>query len=369
MKICTVETFFVHIPLQKPFVTALRTVHNMQSIVVKITADDGSNGWGEAVPTHVITGDSLGGIRYVIDQIFTPLLIGQDVRNREKIFEQMQRAVTGNTSAKAAVDMALYDLFGQLCMMPLHHVLGGYRNCLKTNMTVSVGTPSAMANEAAEYVAKGFTTLKVKVGTGSLIEERERLLQIRQRIGPNVTIRLDANQGWKPKEAIRIIRQLEEDGCAVEFVEQPVAAHDIAGLREVTRNTTTLIMADESLFSFEDAKNVLALRAVDVLNIKLMKSGGIREALKINALAESYGVNCMMGSMLESSIGVTAAAHVAASQPNILYIDLDAPLLVANEFPTSGVMYQKSLMKFTQQPGLGFDSKRMITWVKEHECE
>ena len=369
MQIRTVETFLVSSLLRKPFITALRTVHTVQSVIIKLTIDNGLIGWGEAVPTHVITGDCIGGIRYVIDNVLAPLLIGQDIIQREVIMERMQQAIKGNTSAKAAVDIAVNDLFGQLCGLPLVHMLGGYHQSLKTDLTVSVGKPAEMAKEAAEHVAKGFDTLKVKVGTGSFHQERERIHAIRRTIGQDITIRLDANQGWKPKEAIRLIRQLEDDGVDLELIEQPVAAYDVEGLRDVTRQTSTLIMADESLFSARDAKKLLEMRAVDVLNIKLMKSGGIREALKINAMAEVNGVECMVGSMMETAIGVTAAAHIAASQPNITRVDLDAPLLLAEGFSAGGVLYQGSHMEFSKESGLGIDSKRMMQWVKEHACE
>ena len=369
MQIRTVETFLVSSTLRKPFITALRTVYTVQSVIVKLTTDDGLIGWGEAVPTHVITGDSVGGIRYVIDEVLAPLLIGQHVVQREMISERIQRTIVGNTSAKAAVDMAVNDLFGQLCGLPLVQVLGGYHQSLKTDLTVSVGTPADMANEAAEHVSKGFDTLKVKVGTGNFQQERDRIRAIRQAVGQDITIRLDANQGWKPKEAIRLIRQWEDDGVNLELIEQPVAAYDVEGLGDVTRQTSTLIMADESLFSARDAKKLLKMRSVDVLNIKLMKSGGIREALKINALAEVNGVECMVGSMMETAIGVTAAAHIAASQPNITRVDLDAPLLLVEEFSAGAVLYNGSKMEFSKRSGLGFDSTRMIQWVKEHAYE
>lgn len=369
MQIRTMETFLVSSSLRKPFVTALRTVHAVQSVIVKLTTNNGLIGWGEAVPTHVITGDSVGGIRYVIDEVLAPVLIGQQIIQQEMLVERMQRAIIGNTSAKAAVDMAVNDVFGQLCGLPLVQLLGGYHQSLKTDLTVSVGKPADMAKEAAEYVAKGFDTLKVKVGTGSFQQERERIRAIRQTVGKDITIRLDANQGWKPKEAIRLIRQWEDDGVDLELIEQPVAAYDVKGLRDVTRQTSTLIMADESLFSARDAKKLLEMRAVDVLNIKLMKSGGIREVLKINALAEVNGVECMVGSMMETAIGVTAAAHIAASQPNITRVDLDAPLLLIDEFSAGGVLYHGAHIEFSKKSGLGFDSKRMIQWVKEHACE
>ncbi|WP_153731151.1 mandelate racemase/muconate lactonizing enzyme family protein [Sporosarcina obsidiansis] len=369
MKICAVETFLVQSPLHRPFVTALRTVHTVQSVIVKMTAENGLIGWGEAVPTHVITGDSIGSIRYAIEQVLVPELIGQDLTRREQLFERMQRVIVGNSSAKAALDMAIHDLLGQLCGLPLVQLLGGYRESLTTDVTVSVATPTDMANEAAECMAKGFTTLKVKVGTGTLQEERERIRAIRQEIGPDVILRLDANQGWQPKEAIRIIRQLEDDGLNIELIEQPVVADDIEGMCEVTRQTQTLIMADESIFSTVDARKLLELRAVNLLNIKLMKSGGIREALKINTMAEAHGIECMVGSMMETAVGVTAAAHFAASQSNITRIDLDAPLLLADRFANGGIQYNGAVMEFGSDAGLGLDSAQMMQWVKEHACE
>lgn len=369
MKIRTVETFLVQSSLQKPFVTALRTVHTVQSVIVKLTAENGLIGWGEAVPTHVITGDSIGSIRYAVERVLAPELIGQDVTKREILFERMNRALVGNPSAKAGVDLAIHDLFGKLCKLPLVQLLGGYRESLSTDLTVSVGTPIEMAHEAAKHLAKGFTTLKVKVGTGSLQEDRKRVREIRRKVGADVVIRLDANQGWKPKEAIRMIQQLEDDGMDIELVEQPVAAYDIEGLKEVTRQTQTSIMADESLFSTVDARRLLEIRAVDVLNIKLMKSGGIHEALKINALAQAFGIECMMGSMMETAVGVTAAAHFAASQSNITRVDLDAPLLLSKGFESGGLQYNGSAIELGSGPGLGFDSNRMGQWMKEHACE
>ncbi|WP_301110105.1 mandelate racemase/muconate lactonizing enzyme family protein [Sporosarcina sp.] len=369
MNIRTVETFVVQSKLTKPFVTALRAVHNVQSIIVKVTLETGLIGWGEAVPTHVITGETFGSIRYAIDRVLGPVLIGEDVTRREVLFEKVQRSLLGNTSAKAAVDMAIHDILAQQCGLPLVQMLGGYNDRLTTDLTVSVGAPEDMVKEATEHAAKGFSVLKIKIGTGNFQEERARIQAIRREVGPSIVLRLDANQGWKPKEAIRIIRQLEDDGMDIELVEQPVAANDLEGLREVTKRTDTLIMADESLFSAADARRLLEMHAADLLNIKLMKSGGIHEALKINAMAQSYGVECMTGSMMETAVGVTAAAHFAASQPNVTRTDLDAPLLLADVFNCGGIVYKGSVIEFGNGFGLGFDLNRMQQWVKERANE
>lgn len=359
MRIQSIETFPVAVPLTKPFKTALRTVTTAHSIFVKVTCDDGSVGYGEAPPTHVITGDSTGSVTYAIQEVIAPQLIGQDIRHREELFLKLKKAIVRNTSAKAAVDMAIHDLLGQLANMPLYQLLGGFRSEIETDFTVSVNEPAEMAEDAAGYVAGGFTVLKVKVGIGDIAEDIERIRAIRERVGHNVKIRLDANQGWKPKEAVQAIGQMEDAGLAIELIEQPVLADDVEGLRYVTAHTLTPIMADESVFSAKDALRVLQLGAADLINIKLMKSGGIQEAMKINALAETFGVGCMVGSMIETKLGITAAAHFAASQPNITRFDFDAPLMLSKDIVAGGIEYDATVIRFAKAPGLGLDQEGM----------
>ena len=359
MLIQSIETKSVAIPLTKPFKTALRTVHTAYAVYVKITADNGFVGWGEAPPTHVITGDSLGSITYAIEKVIAPQLIGKDIRQREVVFSALKQSMVGNTSAKAAVDMAIYDLFGQLAGMPLYQLLGGYRDEIETDFTVSVNDADEMADDAERYLANGFNVLKVKVGIGEMNEDIARIKAIRKRIGSATKIRLDANQGWNPKAAVRAIRMMEDAGLDIELIEQPVHADDIEGLKYVTENTLTPIMADESIFSTKDALRVLELRAADLINIKLMKSGGIHEAIKINALAQSYGVECMVGSMIETKLGITAAAHFAASQPNVTRFDFDAPLMLAEDIVGGGIQYEGRVIRLPKTPGLGLDHEQM----------
>ena len=152
---------------------------------------------------------------------------------------------------------------------------------------------------------------------------------------------------------------MEDAGLDIELIEQPVHADDIEGLKYVTENTLTPIMADESIFSTKDALRVLELRAADLINIKLMKSGGIHEAIKINALAQSYGVECMVGSMIETKLGITAAAHFAASQPNVTRFDFDAPLMLAEDIVGGGIQYEGRVIRLPKTPGLGLDREQM----------
>ncbi|MFJ7935345.1 mandelate racemase/muconate lactonizing enzyme family protein [Sporosarcina sp. NPDC096371] len=365
MLIRSIETTPVAVPLTKPFKTALRTVHTAYAVYVKVTCEDGRVGWGEAVPTHVITGDSMGSITYAINEVMAPQLIGLDIRQCEVIFQTLNRSMVGNTSAKAAVDMAIHDLLGQLAGMPLYQYLGGYCKKIETGFTVSVNDYTEMADDAERYVSNNFSVLKVKVGIGDISEDIARIKAIRGRVGSTPRIRLDANQGWQAKEAVRAIGLLEDAGMDIELIEQPVHADDIEGLKYVTDRTLTPIMADESVFSVQDALRILQLRAVDLMNIKLMKSGGIHQAIKINALAESYGVACMVGSMIETKLGVTAAAHFAASQPNITRFDFDAPLMLAQDLVAGGIVYEGRVIHLPELPGLGLDDARMGLIGKE----
>ncbi|WP_144512603.1 mandelate racemase/muconate lactonizing enzyme family protein [Bacillus sp. FJAT-22090] len=356
MIIQSIETFDVAIPLTKPFKTALRTVTTAYSVYVKITSSEGDIGYGEAPPTHVITGESIASIRYAINDVIAPQLIGLNLLESERIFQQLHSSLIRNTSAKAAIDMAIYDLLARQSKLPLFQFLGGFRDSLETDFTVSVNDPNEMADDASQYISEGFRVLKVKVGIGAIKDDIARIQAIRKRIGNEPKLRLDANQGWSAKEAVKAIRTMEDAGLDIELVEQPVPANDIEGLKYVTDHTDTPIMADESVFSVNDARRVLEMRAADLINIKLMKSGGIHTAKKINTLAEANGVACMVGSMIETKIGITAAAHFAASHPNIQYFDFDAPLMLAKDQIVGGVIYEGSKITFSKGLGLGISS-------------
>ncbi len=350
-----IETFRIAVPLTKPFKTALRTVTVAESIFVKITCDNGIAGWGEAPPTLVITGDSLGSIEAAINEVIKPFLLKKNLLNYEAVFQGLKTIMVNNTSTKAAVDMALYDCISQNCGLPLFQFLGGYRNEIETDFTVSVNSPEEMGEDAVAYMNNGFNCLKVKVGIGEIDSDIERIREIRRRIGKDIKIRLDANQGWKPKDAIKAIRKMEDLGLDIELVEQPVKADDLDGLKKVTDSVETLIMADESVFSPKQAFEVIKTRSADLINIKLMKSGGIYQAQMINQMAETAGIECMVGSMIETRLGITAAAHFAASKKNITRFDFDAPLMLAKEAVSGGIKYNGRKITLPERPGLGIE--------------
>lgn len=352
MKIAAIKIGKVSIPLKKPFKTALRQVNSAEDIIIKVIADTGEIGFGNAPPTAVITGDSQDSIIAAIRDTIGPKLIGMDVDNLEEVMSAIDTSMLHNSSAKAALDIAVYDLFGKLHGIPLYKLFGGYRNVMETDLTISVNAPEEMVRDSLEAVAEGYKALKLKVGTDAALDIK-RVQAIREAVGYDVKIRLDANQGWKPKEAVRTIRKFEDMGLDIELIEQPVKAHDFKGLKYVTDNVQTDIMADEAAFGTYEVFQLLAMEACDLINIKLMKAGGLHNAIKIAHFAETMGIECMMGCMLESKVGITAAASIAASKKIITRADLDAAVLLAEDPVVGGVSFSKNQLIIPDAPGLG----------------
>ncbi|MFA6075616.1 MAG: dipeptide epimerase [Negativicutes bacterium] len=361
MKIKSIQIGAVSIPLKKPFKTALRIATSMEDIIIKVIADNGAIGYGTAAPTAVITGDTRGSIIEAIQTFIGPKLIGERIDELENIMAIINKSALRNSSAKAALDMACYDLFGQQFKLPLYKLFGGASNFTYTDITVSVNSPEEMAQDASEYVADGFTELKLKVGTDSRVDI-ERVRAIRKAVGYDIKIRCDANQGWQPKEAVRTIRAFEDGGFAIELVEQPVVAHDIEGLKFVTDNVATDIMADEAIFSPWDAMRVLNTRAADLINIKLMKAGGLYNAQKIAAMAETFGMEVMVGCMMESAVGAGAAAAFAAGKRCVTRTDLDAPLLTSGNPVVGGATFASRTITLPDAPGMGITD--IVGWEK-----
>lgn len=352
MKIVDIRTDEIFVPLAVPFKTALRTVENVEDIVVRVTADTGDVGYGEAPPTAVITGDTKGSVRCAIEEFIRPALLGMDIADLDAVMTKLHGCMQKNTSAKAAVDMALYDLWGKLYKAPVYRLLGGSRREFETDITISVNPVEEMVRDSLDAVRRGYTILKVKVGREGL-KDVERIEEIRKAVGPKIALRVDANQGWSAKEAVRIIRAMEDKNLDIDLVEQPVNAHDLMGMKLVTGAVYTPILADESVFSAEDAVTIIRERAADLINIKLMKTGGIWGALKICSIAETFGVECMIGCMLESKLAVTAGAHLAAAKSIIARADLDGPSLCKVDPFEGGPQFLENRIVMTDAPGLG----------------
>lgn len=348
-----IEVFPIAVPLKSPFKTALRTVTTAESLLVRLTDSDGVSGLGEAAPTGPITGDTSASIRYAIENVIGPKLKGLSLANPEQLKATIEGALVGNHSPKAALNIALNDLLAKHYGVSLTEWLGGFRQQVKTDYTVSVGTAAEMVKHATQLINEGFTTLKVKVGSQSPFEDLKQVRAIRQAVGPDINLRLDANQGWQKKQAAKMINQMQTEGLNIELVEQPVPADDFEGMAYVTAHTEAPIMADESIFSVKDALRLLNMSGCDIINLKLMKAGGIDNALKINTLAEAYGVPCMVGSMIESQVSVTAAAALAAAKQNIVYYDLDAAMMFKDQPTQGGITHDGPLITLPTGPGLG----------------
>jgi len=352
VKITSIEAGALYTPLHRPFKTALRTVETVQSVIVTVRTDEGVCGYGEAPPTAVITGETMESIAAAVRGCIAPALQGGDPEQLDELFARLDSCMVHNTSAKAAVDMALYDLYGKILNRPLYQLLGGRRRCIETDLTISVNPVDQMVADSLAAVAEGYRILKVKVGKEGLADV-QRMQAIRQAVGPDIALRVDANQGWNAKQAVRIIRQMEDAGLDIDLVEQPVPAHDLDGMAAVTAAVSTPILADESVFSPADALEVIRRHAADLINIKLMKTGGIHGALRVCAIAETCGVECMVGCMLETKLAVSAAAHLAAAKGIVTRADLDGPGLCRIDPYEGGPVYTAGRIEMPCTPGIG----------------
>jgi L-alanine-DL-glutamate epimerase-like enolase superfamily enzyme len=353
MRLTRITAADVKLPLKVPFKTAVREVDHVQSLVVMLDTDAGLRGYGEAPATALITGDTIDSMRAGLGEL-APLIKGRSLDDFNAALRIVERGIVHHTSLKAALDMALHDLRAQSLGVPVYKLLGGGTPRLKTDVTISVNDTTTMIADCQRAVAEGFDALKVKVGGRGWREDVEATLAVRAAIGPNIAIRLDANQGWTPKQAVAVLNALEAKGIEIEFVEQPVKASDVAGLKFVTDRTAFPVLADEAVFDSRDAIQLLETHSADILNIKLMKTGGLAQATEIAALARRYGRPCMIGCMLENAISVTAAAHFAVANADVVtLIDLDGPSLCRESVVDGGMRVEGPLITLPDAPGLG----------------
>lgn len=353
MKISDIQLGMLRVPLKTPFKTALRTVETVEDVVVLIRTDSGHTGYGEAPATAPITGDTHGSIIEAIDTFIKPRLIGQEIANLNHIVGLIQTTMERNTSAKAAVEIAVYDLWAQLYGAPLYKLLGGGDPVITTDITISVDYIDKMVADSLSAIERGFESLKIKVGKDIGLDI-ERVKAIHAAVEGRALLRLDANQGWTAKQAVHAMNTLEEAGVVLELLEQPVKAADIDGLKYVTERVHTPVMADESVFAPTQVFDLIERRAADIINIKLMKTGGISNAIRIADIASLYGMQCMIGCMIESSISVAAAVHVAVAKSDVITkVDLDGPSLGLFNPVEGGVNFNESEITISDAPGLG----------------
>lgn len=322
MKITDIQAKIFSLELQAPVKVALGEIVQSDTVIVRVETDTGLYGFGEGAGIPFVTGETCGDILLAVS-LLRETLIGLDPWAIGEAHQRMAAALTHHTAARAAIDLALYDLMGKAARLPLYRLLGGAQNVVETDKTISLAAPGFMADEAHALVQAGFRHVKIKAGLDPE-EDLEAVRRIREAVGNAVHLKLDANQGWSVSQAIRTIRAMEPFG--LETVEQPVAAWDVDGLAAVRAKTVTPIMADESCFSSRDALTLVERQAVDFLNIKLMKSCGLYDALRINAVAEAAGIGCMLGCMVESRLGIAAGAALVSACRNFRYADLDSTM-------------------------------------------
>ena len=352
MKITSIRTTLFQAPLKTPFVTSLRRVETLEDIIVIIECDNGMRGYGEGAPTPQITGETIGSIHAAVEFI-APHLIGKEIEDLDTLLSILHKSIKVNTTAKSALEIALFDLKAKQMHQPLYQMLGGKQTAFTTDITISMGTIDEMIAHSLDALKRGYKTLKIKIGDDPL-KDAERIIEIDKALKRKATLRLDANQGWSAQESVTLLKRIEQAGIIAEFIEQPVPAEDIEGLKQIRERVQTPVLADESVFSLRDARRLLEMEAVDYLNIKLAKTGGISQALALADLAASYGTKCMIGCMLEGPISVAAGAHLASAKADtVTMVDLDAVALLEHYDLQSDIRFDESRITLGNRPGIG----------------
>ena len=359
-----VESLRVHhrrIALVRPFVTAVRSATAIDVVLVEARDSDGRSGWGEAPTSWRVTGESRQSVTAAVAGPLTETALGRPTDDPISTSALMARSLVRNSAARMAVDCALYDLAAQAAELPLYRYLGGKNGSVRTDMTLSAGLPGddddLFMATAVQHRDAGFGTLKVKVGAGG--DDVSVLRRLRAEVGPDVTLRVDANQGWSAEQAVSVISAWEDAGVGIQLVEQPVPMDDLDALEFVTRHVNTPVLADEAVWTTRDLLEVIRRGAADMVNLKLAKTGGLSEALRMAELARANGIAVIIGCMMESHVGISAAASLACaletrsvSTPANAH-DLDAGLWLTRSPVTGGAAYQRDVVRLPDAAGLG----------------
>lgn len=351
MKICDATYWTEKLALTRPYTIAYDRIDSVQNLFVRLQAEDGSVGLGVASPAEEVTGEGVPECRQALVDYLKPLLIGADIRHLKTLLRKIEAVMPGAPAARAAIDMALHDIWAKQFGLPLVVLLGQAHRSLPTSITIGIESIAEALEEADEYKGRGFRILKVKIGK-SLEKDVERLRRIREKMGPNILIRVDANQGYSLDQFETFARQTKS--LDLEFVEQPLGAGDLDGMRRLPAALRKTSAADESLLDARDAIACLVPpRPFGIYNIKLMKCGGIAPGLQIAEIANLAGIDVMWGCMDESIVGIAAALHAALASPATRYLDLDGHLDLARDLVTGGFVLKDGELSLTDKPGLG----------------
>jgi len=348
MKVKELKAFVAELKFKEPFTISAGTSYSTKNIIIVVEDDNGLKGFGEACPSFRVNRETVESNLEALRKL-APEVIKLSPLNMERVREALGK-VKGNPSIKAALETALWDLLGKEIGKPLYNLLGGYREFIETDLTISLKAPEEMAYDAKKAVEMGFSVVKVKVGRG-LPEDIRRVEVVREAVGDEIRIRVDVNEGWDLEEALRALPKLAE--LKVELCEQPLKANDLKGLAKLRKEGLVPIMVDESVHDSKEVLKVIEMEAADYINIKLMKCGGISEALRIAYIAEASGIKCMIGCMGESELGIAAATHVAQGVKNIEIADLDSDILLADKLVEEGSVTLNNGLRKALGPGIG----------------
>lgn len=351
MKITGMKAEKVRIPLTDSIRVAFATVDYLESVLIQVSTDEGLVGFGEASPFSPVTGETVDGVLAVLD-IFKQGLIGMNPLDIEAVHAMMDGVIVGNGAAKCAVDLAMYDLMGKAFGQPVYRLLGGYSNKVQNDITIGISTPEDMAAQAKKLVEQdGYRILKIKAGI-DYREDIRAMKLIREAVGPKIRLRVDANQGYSVSDAVCALEGFKE--YDIQAVEQCLPHWDLEGSAFIRSKVNGIqIMLDESIHEPVDAARACRLGAADILNIKLMKCGGLYPAAKINAIAEANGVTCMVGCMLETKLAITAGLSLVAAKKNVTEADCDSFLYYKENPIEGGFIQEQDTFTLLDEPGFG----------------
>ena len=352
MKVTAIYLYVINLPLQVPFIISYHTYNHIPSVIVKIETDEGIVGYGEGVADEHVTGETWEGIYQVLKNTLGPAMLGQNPMEIEKIHDLMNKAIYGAPTAKAALDIACFDIMGKKLQQPVFQLIGGrFHDEFPITHVLSIADPEEMADEAALMMKKGYQSFKMKVGT-NVRQDIKRIQAVRERVGEDIAIRIDVNQGWK-NSATTLVALNQLSDCQLDWVEQPVVADDIDGMAEIKSKIAVPLMIDEGIKGNREMLEIIQKRAADKVNIKLMKCGGIYPAVKLAHQAELAGIDCQVGSMVESSVGSAAGFHVAFSKKVITSVELTGPLKFSKDI--GDLHYDVPNIRLSDRPGLGIE--------------
>jgi len=352
MKIKHIEVWPIKLGLSEAYQIAYERIDTTTNILMRIGTDKGVTGYGCAAPDKTVTGETPDSVQHFVNEIVAPVLMNADPLRIAKLTEALRPTSLKNPAAMAMVDMALYDILGKRAGLPIYVLLGGFRTRMKTSITIGILPMEATLTKAISYVQKGFRALKLK-GGADVEADIDRVLMVRKAVGERIELRFDANQGFDEAAARYFIDKTRL--ARLELIEQPTDRKDLKLLGRITQAAQIPVMADESLMNLCDAFRLAQRELADMINIKLMKVGGISEAVRVNAVAKAAGLETMVGCMDESALSIAAGLHFALARPNVIYADLDGHLDLIDDPCRGAVILKNGYLYPTGNPGIGFD--------------